>query len=169
MNALKSINLLLLASIAGAELFSGVVVAVAVFYPPLSLGGAPVTDSFGSGLIMGQIFHKLAIASLAVSVFNALYELIALSQNYSKFEKILKILLVLLNLALSLLFVFYYTQPMLNLQAEILLGNQGIEVLASAEFQDLHKQSELCVKALLLSQVILYFLSFKSAKKEYNR
>jgi len=168
MNAFKSINLFLLAGVAGMELFSGIVVAVAVFYPPLSLGGAAVTDSFGSGLIMGQIFYKLAFVSLGVSVFNAIYELVALKLNYTNLEKILKILLVLLNLALSLLFVFYYTQPMLDIQAEILQGSQGLEVLVSEDFKSLHAQSELCVKVLLISQVILYFLSFKSAKKEYN-
>ncbi|TQR34533.1 DUF4149 domain-containing protein [Campylobacter sp. MIT 99-7217] len=168
MNAFKSIYLFLLAAVAGIELFSGIVVASAVFYTPLSLEDTPVIDFFGRGLIMGQIFYKLAFVILAVSLFSVIYELFALRQNYTKFEKILKILLVLAILALSLLFLFYYTQPMVYLQTEILQGIKSVDVLASDEFKTLHKQSELCVKVLLVLQVILFFLSYKSVKKEYN-
>lgn len=168
MNAFKSINLLLLASIIGIELFCGIVVAKNIFYPPTSFNGEAIIDTFGSGLIMGQIFLKLGYVLLIVSVFNALYEFAALGQKFNFFIKISKILLVLINLALSLLFIFYYTQPMLDLQSEIIAGTTGIEALASEDFQSKHTQSELLVKILLLLQVVLFFLSFKTAKNEYN-
>lgn len=162
---MKAINLLLLGSIIGIGLFLGIVVAASVFYPPTGLGGEAITDTFGSGLIMGQIFLKFGYVLVGIALINTIYELFFTEPSL----KIIKILLAVVILALSLLFVFYYTLPMLETQSLIIEGKAGLEALASQEFSAKHAQSEWLVKIILILQVALFFLSYKSAKVGYNR
>ena len=162
---MKAINLLLLCSIIGIGLFLGIAVAVSVFYPPTGLGGEAITDVFGSGLIMGQIFLKFGYALISITLINTIYEIFLAEPSL----KIIKILLAVAILALSLLFVFYYTLPMLETQSLIIEGKAGLEALISEEFKTKHTQSEWLVKIILILQVSLFFLSYKSAKVGYNR
>ncbi len=161
---MKNINFLLLASMIGVELFIGIVVAQQVFYPPRALNAEPLLNNFESGLIMAQIFLKFAYILIFVSFINFLYELFSSVKKL----KILKIFISFLILALSLLFLFYYTLPMLEVQDQILNAKLGMDYLDSEDFKSLHYQSELLVKVLLVFQVILYFLSLKTADKAYN-
>ena len=43
-------------------------------------------------------------------------------------------------------------------------GLQGVEVLASAEFRAFHAQSERLVKVLVVLQMVLFFVSFRTPK-----
>ncbi|WP_297193115.1 DUF4149 domain-containing protein [uncultured Campylobacter sp.] len=162
---MKNINFLLLASVIGIELFIGVVVASYIFYPPNGLNGSVLLDRFESGLIMAQIFLKFAYVLIFVSIVNFLYEIFSVKNKF----KILKIFISLVILALSLLFLFYYTLPMLEFQKQVLGTELDIAYFDSDEFKDFHYQSELLVKVLLVFQVILYFLSLKTADKAYNK
>lgn len=165
MQGIKGINLLLLGSIVGIELFLGIVVAKTIFYAPIAMADGGVVDMFARGLLMSAIFLALAYVVVAVSALNLLYELMALRENFDKKLKISKIFIAVINLALSLLFLLHYTQPMIELQESIRLGNESIEVLSSEEFRNSHAQSERLMKILVILQAILFFLSFKSAKK----
>ncbi|TQR60358.1 DUF4149 domain-containing protein [Campylobacter troglodytis] len=158
---MKAVNLLLLGGIIGIELFLGIVVAKIIFYTPLTVE----VDLFSRGLLMSGIFLAFAYVAVCVSALNLLFELVALRENFNARLKISKVFLALINLALSLLFLLYYTQPITELQESIMLGKESIEALASDEFKELHAQSERLVKVLVILQAILFFLSFKSAKK----
>ena len=165
MNALKAINLFALGSLIGAELFLGIFVAKIVFYAPVSMANGEIVDMFARGMLMSAIFQALSLIMVAVSVLNFLYELLALRENLDLKFKISKILLALINLALSLLFALYYTNSILEIQEGIIAGKQGIEVLSSDEFRAFHAQSERLVKVLVIAQMLLFFLSFKLTKK----
>lgn len=165
MNALKAINLFALGSLIGAELFLGIFVAKIVFYAPVSMANGEIVDMFARGMLMSAIFQALSLIMVAVSVLNLLYELLALRENLDLKFKISKILLALINLALSLLFALYYTNSILEIQEGIIAGKQGIEVLSSDEFRAFHAQSERLVKVLVIAQMLLFFLSFKLTKK----
>lgn len=165
MNALKAINLFALGSLIGAELFLGIFVARIVFYAPVSMANGEIVDMFARGMLMSAIFQALSLIMVAVSVLNLLYELLALRENLDLKFKISKILLALINLALSLLFALYYTNSILEIQEGIIAGKQGIEVLSSDEFRAFHAQSERLVKVLVIAQMLLFFLSFKLTKK----
>ena len=129
----------------------------------MSDGGG--VDMFARGLLMSSIFLSLAYFVVGVSLVNLLFALLGLWEDLDKRLKISKFLLALINLALSLLFLLYYTQPIIELQESIRLGKESIEVLASDDFKTLHSQSERLVKVLVILQAVLFFLSFKSAKK----
>lgn len=165
MNALKAINLFALGSLIGTELFLGIFVARIVFYAPVSMANGEIVDMFARGMLMSAIFQALSLVMVAVSVLNLLYELLALRENLDLKFKISKILLTLINLALSLLFALYYTNSILEIQEGIIAGKQGIEVLSSDEFRAFHAQSERLVKVLVIAQMLLFFLSFKLTKK----
>lgn len=165
MNALKAINLFALGSLIGAELFLGIFVAKIVFYAPVSMANGEIVDMFARGMLMSAIFQALSLVMVAVSGLNLLYELLALRENLDLKFKISKILLTLINLALSLLFALYYTNSILELQEGIVAGKQSIEVLSSDEFRAFHAQSERLVKVLVIAQMLLFFLSFKLTKK----
>ncbi len=165
MNALKAINLFALGSLIGAELFLGIFVARIVFYAPVSMANGEIVDMFARGMLMSAIFQALSLVMVAVSVLNLLYEFLALRENLDLKFKISKILLALINLALSLLFALYYTNSILEIQEGIIAGKQGIEVLSSDEFRAFHAQSERLVKVLVIAQMLLFFLSFKLTKK----
>lgn len=162
---MKAINLLLLGSVIGIELFLGVAVAKIIFYAPVSMSDGGGVDMFARGLLMSSIFLSLAYFVVGVSLVNLLFALLGLWEDLDKRLKISKFLLALINLALSLLFLLYYTQPIIELQESIRLGKESIEVLASDDFKTLHSQSERLVKVLVILQAVLFFLSFKSAKK----
>ncbi len=154
---MKAINLFLLASLVGIELFLGIVVAKVIFYPQM---GESVLSTFQSGLLMSEIFVKFGFVLLAISLFNLLFELYSFFKDAAKFQlRFSKLALSLLVFILSLLFVFYFSAYILNSQA---LGESATK---SDEFKSMHTASEVVMKIILIMQIFLYFLSFKIAKK----
>ena len=164
MQAFKAINLFSLAALIGIELFLGIAVAKIIFYAPALTAESVVVDMFARGSLMSAIFVALGYVMIAVSALNLLYEFANLRENSNKMQKISKILLALLNLALSLLFFLYYTRQIVQAQEAIMQGLQGVEVLASAEFRALHAQSERLVKVLVVLQMVLFFVRFRTPK-----
>ncbi|EAK4033854.1 DUF4149 domain-containing protein [Campylobacter jejuni] len=152
---MKAVNLFLLASIIGVELILGIVVAPTIFFPQ-NLIGEGVLSHFQSGLMMTQIFIKMGYLLIFVSVVNFLYEIYSLIKNEIKFSKFMLSLLILI---LSLIFVFYFTNTIIELQ------NLGENATKTQEFISIHNASEVVIKIILIMQVFLYFLSFKIAKK----
>lgn len=69
-------------------------------------------------------------------------------------------MLSLLILILSLIFVFYFTNTIIELQ------NLGENTTKTQEFISIHNASEVVIKIILIMQVFLYFLSFKIAKND---
>lgn len=157
---MKAVNLFLLASIIGVELILGIVVAPTIFFPQ-NLIGEGVLSHFQSGLMMTQIFIKMGYLLIFVSVVNFLYEIYSLIKDEMKFQiKFSKFMLSLLILILSLIFVFYFTNTIIELQN---LGENA--ATKTQEFISIHNASEVVIKIILIMQVFLYFLSFKIAKK----
>lgn len=165
MNALKAINLFLLGSLIGVELFLGIFVAKIIFYAPVSMANGEIVDMFARGLFMSSIFKALGLVMVVISTINLLYELLSLREKAEIKSKISKILLSLINLALSLLFFLYYTNGILEVQESIIAGKESLEALSSDDFRAFHAQSERLVKALVILQMLLFFLSFRLTKK----
>ncbi|EAH7350366.1 DUF4149 domain-containing protein [Campylobacter coli] len=155
---MKAINLFLLAAMIGIELILGIVVAPVIFYPANLIGG--VLSHFQSGLMMTQIFIKMGYLLIFVSIINLLFEIYSFAKEDMKFQiKFSKLMLAILILILSLVFVLYFTNTIIELQ------NLGEQATKSQEFLSIHNASEVVIKIILLMQVFLYFLSFKIAKK----
>ncbi|EAH6655197.1 DUF4149 domain-containing protein [Campylobacter jejuni] len=152
---MKAVNLFLLASIIGVELILGIVVAPTIFFPQ-NLIGEGVLSHFQSGLMMTRIFIKMGYLLVFVSVVNFLYEIYSLIKDEIKFSKFMLSLLILI---LSLIFVFYFTNTIIELQ------KLGENTTKTQEFISIHNASEVVIKIILIMQVFLYFLSFKIAKK----
>ena len=151
------INLLFLALIMGIELSLGVMVAPVIFNASNYLG-SDVLSLFQSGILMSQIFVQFGYVLLFVSGFNFLYELYCVFKVEQNFKiKFSKFLLSCIVLVLSLLFVFYFMN--------YILQNQTIEGVNTKEFYSMHSASETTMKIILLCQVFLFFLSFKIANK----
>lgn len=164
MHAFKAINLFFLGALIGVELFLGIFVAKIVFYAPVSMADGGVVDMFARGMLMSAIFQSLGYVMVGICALNLLYELAALRENANFKQKISKIFLSLINLALSLLFLLYYTSGILQTQEEIRQGIASMEVLASEEFRAFHAQSERLVKVLVIAQMLLFFLNFRTTK-----
>ncbi|EOX4488714.1 DUF4149 domain-containing protein [Campylobacter coli] len=156
---MKAINLFLLAAMIGIELILGIVVAPVIFYPA-NLIGEGVLSHFQSGLMMTQIFIKMGYLLIFVSIINLLFEIYSFAKEDMKFQiKFSNLMLTILILILSLVFVLYFTNTIIELQ------NLGEQATKSQEFLSIHNASEVVIKIILLMQVFLYFLSFKIAKK----
>lgn len=143
---MRKINDFLLAGIIFVELFIGIVVAPIIFFPS-SIIGDGVLSHFQSGLLMTQVFVKFNYLLLFVSFFNIFYEIF--TNKLASFRVIFSFLIVIL----ALLFVFYYTQNVLNMQE---LG-----ITNSDEFNTNHKQSEILFKVMVALQFILFFTKKK--------
>ncbi|WP_267525222.1 DUF4149 domain-containing protein [Campylobacter sp. MG1] len=143
---MKKINDFLLAGIIFVELFIGIVVAPIIFYPSAIIGDG-ILSHFQSGLLMTQVFVKFNYLLLITCIINFIYEL--------KNKKIIKILLSAFVFILALVFIFYYTQQILNLQS---LGDIATK---SDNFSNLHNGSELIFKIIVFFQLILFFYKNK--------
>ncbi|AJC84377.1 DUF4149 domain-containing membrane protein [Campylobacter peloridis] len=155
---MKAIYLFLLASLIGIEISIGAFLAPTIFYPEKFIGEG-VLSHFQSGLLMTNIFIQFGYALLGVSVLSVIIEIFSFKNkdlgfkiNFSKF------MLSLIILALSLLFVFYFTAYVLNAQS------LGEEATKTEEFVKIHGTSEVVMKIIMFSQVILFFLNFKTKK-----
>ncbi|EAI4448106.1 DUF4149 domain-containing protein [Campylobacter lari] len=155
---MKSIYLFLLASLIGIEISIGVFLAPTIFYPAKFIGEGVLTH-FQSGLLMTHIFVQFGYILLGVSVFSILIEIFSFKDKNLTFKiNFSKFMLSLIILALSLLFVFYFTAYVLEAQS------LGEEATKTQEFIKIHGASEVVMKIIMLSQVILFFLNFKTKK-----
>lgn len=156
---MKAVNLFLLAAMIGIELILGIVVAPVIFYPQNFIGDG-ILSHYQSGILMTQIFIKMGYLLLIVSIINILFEIFSYFREKFNFKiKFSKLILSLIILILSLVFVFYFTEQIVSMQK---LGEQAT---TSAKFTGIHSASEITLKIILVSQIFLYFLSFKIEKK----
>ncbi|OPA78106.1 hypothetical protein BFG05_02535 [Campylobacter pinnipediorum subsp. pinnipediorum] len=157
---MKSIYMFLLAFIIGIEFALGVFVAPAIFFPERYASDITLTH-FQSGLIMTQIFIKYNYTLLFVSGFAVLFELINIKSKECIHVKISTITLSLINLALALTFVFYFTDFIVEAQK---LGDSA--TLNNPEFDSIHKASKYVMKLMMIAQFLLFFM--KNIKPKNN-
>lgn len=143
---MRKINDFLLAGIIFIEIFIGIIVAPIIFFPSEIIGDG-ILSHLESGLLMTQVFVKFNYLLLFVSFFNIFYEIF--TNKLASFRVFLSFLIVIL----ALIFVFYYTQNVLNMQE---LG-----ITNSDEFNTNHKQSEILFKVMVVLQFILFFTKKK--------
>lgn len=156
---MRSIYLFLLASLVGIELALGMFVAPVIFYPS-SLIGEGVLTHFQSGILMSQIFIKCNYALLFVAVWAILYELFYIKKDFCLHIKISSIFLALINLTLTIAFVYYFTDFILSAQAQ---GESA--TIGNAEFDAMHKASEYVMKLMIVSQILLFFMQGYKEKR----
>lgn len=155
---MKVIYLFLLASLVGIEISIGAFLAPTIFYPAKFIGEG-VLSHFQSGLLMTNIFVKFGYVLIAVGILSFVYEIFSFRNKNSTFKiNFSKFMLSFIILALSLLFVFYFTDYVVAKQA---LGESATK---SDEFLKVHNASEVVMKIIMLSQVVLFFLNFKQQK-----
>ncbi|MCR6594064.1 DUF4149 domain-containing protein [Campylobacter insulaenigrae] len=152
---MKAVYLFLLASLIGIEISIGVLLAPTIFYPEKFIGEGVLTH-FQSGLLMTNIFIKFNYVLLGVSILSILVEIFSFKNKHYSFKiNFSKFILSLIILALSLLFVFYFSAYVLQAQ------NLGEEATQTQEFIKIHGASEVVMKIIMFSQLALFFLNFK--------
>lgn len=107
---------------------------------------------FQSGILMTHIFTKINFLLNALAIFIVIYEIIALQTTRQKLTP----LLGFINAILILLFTLYYTPYIIEAQ------KIGETAIATLEFDQMHKQSELVFKTLLFTLIALFFARFFS-------
>lgn len=160
MRKVLNIYLFLLAALVGMEISAGAFVAPVIFFPQ-DLIGENVLTHFQSGKMMSAIFVKLNYALIIISLVAFIYEIMNFFANKVEDFKVKfsAIMLSCINLALALLFVFYFTDFILEAQK---LGE--VATLQSPEFNQIHKASEWTMKIMMLAQTILFFVRFPNSK-----
>ncbi|MGP1484509.1 MAG: DUF4149 domain-containing protein [Campylobacter sp.] len=156
---MKEIYFLLLAILIGVEIALGALVAPVVFYPQGIIGDGVLT-LFQSGQMMAVIFVKFNYILLFVSIFAFIYEIFTLRSQVVFGVKLSTFMLCGINLILSIAFVFYFTPYILDAQ------KLGEEATKTAEFMQIHKASEWVMKLMMISQIILWFIKFRSDIKK---
>jgi hypothetical protein len=137
----------------GAGLLAGVVVAPTIFKSEVLLGTELLTR-FQEGLLMTQVFERLAYLVNFLVVLAVLYEVI----RFKAFENTRWSLLFTFLVASSgLLFTSYYIPQILEMQ---LLGES---MTLSEKFQNIHKASEWNFKLFSLATLGLLILTLKKA------
>lgn len=157
---MKNIYLFLLAALVGMEFVMGVFVAPAIFYPQRFMPDISLSH-FESGIIMTQIFVKYNYVLLFVSVFAVIFELLNLKNKECFHVKVSANALAFINLALALVFVFYFTQFIVDAQ---LKGQEA--TIGNAEFDTIHKASEYTMKLMMLAQFLLFFVKSLKSKSQ---
>lgn len=131
----------------GVELAAGAFVAPVIFHPERYLE-SDVLSHFQSGILMTQVFLKTNMVLSAVALYGIVFETIAWVQKNNKdifaFGCTFSILL------LTALFVLYYTPFIVEAQK---LGSMAT---TSEAFDKMHKESELVMKLLMVSQIGLF-------------
>ncbi|TXE88991.1 DUF4149 domain-containing protein [Campylobacter volucris] len=152
---MKAVYLFLLASLIGIEISIGAFLAPTIFYPEKFIGEG-VLSHFQSGLLMTNIFVQFGYVLLAISALSLLIEIFSFKDKNFTFKiNFSKFMLSLIILALSLLFVFYFSAYVLQAQA------LGEEATQTQEFIKIHGASEIVMKIIMFAQVVLFFLNFK--------
>ncbi len=137
----------------GAGLLAGVVVAPTIFHSELLLG-SELLSRFQEGLLMTQVFERLAYVVNFLVIITILYEVIKFkSFENTKWSMIFTFLVV----ASGLLFTSYYIPQILEMQS------LGETVTSSDVFNNVHKGSELNFKLFAFSTLGLLILTLKKA------
>lgn len=147
----RSFYLLLLGICIGAELAIGIFMAPVIFYPSQYIGEG-VLSHYQSGQLMTQVFLKYNAMLIFISSLIFLFEIVNLKNSESFNYKISAFFLALIITLLAMAFVFYFTPYILDAQ------KIGAEATATAEFASMHKASEFVMKAMMLAQVVLFFI-----------
>ncbi|CAA6801507.1 MAG: Membrane protein [uncultured Sulfurovum sp.] len=135
----------------GAGLFAGIVVAPTIFNSEVLLGSELLTR-FQEGLLMTQVFERLAYLVNIAVVFVVLYEVI----KYKAFESTRwSLLFSFLVVATGLLFTSYYIPQILEMQS------LGEAATLGEKFENIHKGSELNFKFFAFSILGLFILTLK--------
>ena len=137
----------------GAGLLAGIVVAPTIFHSELLLG-SELLSRFQEGLLMTQVFERLAYVVNFLVIITILYEVIKFkSFENTKWSMIFTFLVV----ASGLLFTSYYIPQILEMQS------LGETVTSSDVFNNVHKGSELNFKLFAFSTLGLLILTLKKA------
>lgn len=152
MKKIVVIYLFLLATLIGIEISIGVLLAPVIFFPAKFIGEGVLTH-FQSGQLMTQIFLKYNVLLIVVSVLVFLYEIFNLKNRTEIITmRISTFIFAIINLILAYLFVFYFTDYIVNAQLV------GTLATMTDKFAMIHEQSEMAMKAMLVVQVILFFM-----------
>jgi len=135
----------------GAGLFAGIVVAPTIFHSEALLGSALLTR-FQEGLLMTQVFERLAYVVNFLVLIALVYEVI----KFKSFENTRwSMMFTFLVAASGLLFTSYYIPQILEMQA---LGEAATNTEA---FSNVHKGSELNFKLFAFATLGLFILTLK--------
>lgn len=137
----------------GAGLLAGIVVAPTIFKSEVLLGTELLTR-FQEGLLMTQVFERLAYLVNFLVVVAVLYEVI----KFKAFENTRwSMLFTFLVAASGLLFTSYYIPQILEMQ------HAGEAMTLSETFENVHKASEWNFKLFAVSTLGLMILTLRKA------
>ncbi len=148
MRSMSVVYLMCLGLMIGVELAAGAFVAPVIFFPQKLLGEGVLTH-FQSGILMTEIFLRMNLLVLFVSLGSFAFEL-SLWFSKAKNSDKASILFSGLALVLATLFVYYYTPLIVDAQL------RGEVATASEVFRTIHKQSEWVMKGLMMIQLGLF-------------
>ena len=135
----------------GAGLFAGIVVAPTIFHSEALLGSELLTR-FQEGLLMTQVFERLAYLVNFLVLIAILYEVI----KFKSFENTRwSMIFTFLVAATGLLFTSYYIPQILEMQA------LGEAMTNSDAFTNIHKGSELNFKLFAFAILGLLILTLR--------
>jgi hypothetical protein len=144
-----------LATTLGAGLFAGVVVAPTIFKSEVLLGTELLTR-FQEGLLMTQVFERLAYLVNFLVILAVVYEVIC----FKAFENTRwSMLLTFLVVSSGLLFTSYYIPQILEMQLA------GEAMTLSQTFENVHKASEWNFKLFSVATLSLLILTLRKALK----
>jgi hypothetical protein len=150
---LTIIFIIILGMTLGAGLLAGVVVAPTIFHSELLLGSELLTR-FQEGVLMTQVFERLAYLVNFLVVIAIVYEVI----KFKAFENTrFSMLLTFLVASTGLLFTSYYIPQILEMQLA------GEAMTLSETFENIHKASEWNFKLFAVSTLGLLILTLKKA------
>lgn len=159
---MRSIYLFVLAVLIGIEISVGAIVAPVIFFTDNTLG-AGVLSHFQSGILMTQIFIRFGYILIGISTFVAIYNLFIFRGGRAFKVSFVCFLFSFLNLALALIFVFYFTDYIVEAQK---IGESA--TINSQEFGIIHNASEYTLKVMMLLQFLLFFMrSFGSRNERF--
>lgn len=140
-----TLYLLLIGISLGAALASGAFATSSIFRATEIVENLEMT-TFQSGILMTSIFIKLNFILNILALYIIIYEIFTLSVCRKKITP----LLGLINVVLIFLFTLYYTPFIVKAQS------LGEESFYSESFANMHHQSVLVFKALMISLFILF-------------
>jgi len=145
--------IIVLATVLGAGLLAGIVVAPTIFHSEVLLG-SELLSKFQEGLLMTNVFEKLAYAVNFLVIVVILYEVI----KYKAFESDRwSLMTTFLVAGTGLMFTSYYIPDILEMQA------LGEAVTQSDAFLNTHKGSEINFKIFAFSSLVLLILNLRKA------
>ncbi|KIM04021.1 MAG: hypothetical protein KN64_10015 [Sulfurovum sp. AS07-7] len=149
------IYFIFLASVLGASVYAGVVVAPVVFNTE-NIFGTEILSKYQEGMIMTQNFIKLSyIVTLSV-VFVALYE----GYKYKMGERdTLTLIGAFLVIATGLMFSYYYIPDI------VLMQQAGEEMTKTQAFINTHKGSEINFKIYAFGLLVVLVRNYSKALK----